>query len=54
MAPPLSGVVPLVLAGHLHKREVSMLPAPVPADGAASPEPSPAPSSGRTGDAAPG
>jgi predicted phosphodiesterase len=28
MAQPLSGVVPLVLAGHLHKREVSMLPAP--------------------------
>jgi predicted MPP superfamily phosphohydrolase len=45
MAPPLSGVVPLVLAGHLHKREVSMLPTPVPPDGAASPEPSPAPSS---------
>jgi predicted phosphodiesterase len=43
MAPPLSGVVPLVLAGHLHKREVSMLPAPVPADGAASAAPSPAP-----------
>jgi predicted phosphodiesterase len=43
MAPPLSGVVPLVLAGHLHKREVSMLPAPVPADGAASPGPSPRP-----------
>jgi predicted phosphodiesterase len=43
MAPPLSGVVPLVLAGHLHKREVSMLAAPVPADGAASPDPSPAP-----------
>ena len=30
MAPPLSGVVPLVLAGHLHKREVTMLPAPTP------------------------
>jgi predicted phosphodiesterase len=28
MAPPLSGVVPLVLAGHLHHREVSLLPAP--------------------------
>jgi predicted phosphodiesterase len=41
MAPPLSGVVPLVLAGHLHKREVSMLPAPVPADGAVSPAPTP-------------
>jgi predicted phosphodiesterase len=30
MASPLSGVVPLVLAGHRHKREVSMLPAPSP------------------------
>ena len=30
MAGPLSGVVPLVLAGHLHKREVSMLPTPAP------------------------
>jgi predicted MPP superfamily phosphohydrolase len=38
MAQPLSGLVPLVLAGHLHKREVSMLPAPTPA---ASPDPSP-------------
>jgi predicted phosphodiesterase len=43
MAPPLSGVVPLVLAGHLHKREVSMLPPPDAADGAASPDPSPVP-----------
>jgi predicted MPP superfamily phosphohydrolase len=33
MAQPLAGVVPLVLAGHLHKRQVSMLPAPTPADG---------------------
>jgi predicted phosphodiesterase len=41
MAPPLSGVVPLVLAGHLHKREVSMLAAPSPAPSAsASPSPS--------------
>jgi predicted MPP superfamily phosphohydrolase len=40
MAQPLSGVVPLVLAGHLHKREVSMLPAPGPA---ASPSPGPSP-----------
>jgi predicted phosphodiesterase len=40
MAPPLSGVVPLVLAGHLHKREVSMLPGPKP-DPAASPTPTP-------------
>ncbi|MEU4220150.1 metallophosphoesterase [Actinoplanes sp. NPDC026623] len=42
MAPPLSGVVPLVLAGHLHKREVRMLPAPSPEASAA---PTPAPSS---------
>jgi predicted MPP superfamily phosphohydrolase len=42
MAQPLAGVVPLVLAGHLHKREVSMLPAPAPADGAsAAPTPTP-------------
>jgi predicted phosphodiesterase len=38
MAPPLSGVVPLVLAGHLHKREVSVLAAPAPS---AAPTPSP-------------
>jgi predicted phosphodiesterase len=42
MAPPLSGVVPLVLAGHLHHREVSMLPAPEPA-ASASPAPSASP-----------
>jgi predicted MPP superfamily phosphohydrolase len=44
MAEPLSGVVPLVLAGHLHKREVSMLPAPSPAptpSGSSAPTPSP-------------
>ena len=45
MAQPLSGVVPLVLAGHLHHREVSLLPepapAPTPSDGATSPTPSP-------------
>jgi predicted MPP superfamily phosphohydrolase len=42
MAQPLSGVVPLVLAGHLHKREVSMLSAPTLADGAsAAPTPLP-------------
>ena len=42
MAQPLAGVVPLVLAGHLHKREVSMLPAPTPLDGAsAAPTPTP-------------
>jgi predicted phosphodiesterase len=46
MATPLSGVVPLVLAGHLHKREVSLLPAPAPAPSAsdASASPAPAPS----------
>ncbi|MFI7600877.1 metallophosphoesterase [Actinoplanes sp. NPDC049681] len=42
MAPPLSGVVPVVLAGHTHKREVSLLSPPPPTiDGAsASPTPS--------------
>ncbi|MEV8505561.1 metallophosphoesterase [Actinoplanes sp. NPDC051475] len=42
MAPPLSGVVPVVLAGHTHKREVSLLPPPpTTTDGAsASPAPS--------------
>jgi predicted MPP superfamily phosphohydrolase len=41
MAPPLAGLVPLVLAGHLHKRQVSMLvPAPAATPG---PSPSPAP-----------
>ncbi|MFI5490940.1 metallophosphoesterase [Actinoplanes sp. NPDC051859] len=45
MAPPLSGVVPVVLAGHTHRREVRILPAPTaPTDGAsASPAPSAAP-----------
>ena len=43
MAPPLSGVVPLVLAGHTHRRDVSLLPAPVPTP-AASASPAPAPS----------
>jgi predicted MPP superfamily phosphohydrolase len=28
MAPPLAGTVPLVLSGHLHRRDVRMLPAP--------------------------
>jgi predicted phosphodiesterase len=42
MAPPLSGAVPLVLAGHLHRREVTMLPAPEPA-ASASPAPSASP-----------
>jgi predicted phosphodiesterase len=41
MAQPLAGLVPLVLAGHLHQRAVSMLPAPAPAP-AASGSPSPA------------
>ncbi|MEV4343354.1 metallophosphoesterase [Actinoplanes sp. NPDC049596] len=45
MAPPLSGVVPLVLAGHKHQREVSLLPAPA-ADPAASASPTPSPSAG--------
>ena len=46
MAPPLSGAVPLVLAGHLHSREVTMLPVPSPA---ASASPAPSPSAGATG-----
>ncbi|GIE93765.1 metallophosphoesterase family protein [Paractinoplanes rishiriensis] len=37
MAPPLSGVVPLVLAGHMHQRQVSIMPEPVPV----SPSPTP-------------
>ncbi|GAA0539454.1 metallophosphoesterase [Paractinoplanes ferrugineus] len=43
MAQPLSGVVPLVLAGHKHQREVSLLPAPTP-DPSAAPFPEPSPS----------
>ena len=46
MAPPLSGTVPLVLAGHLHHREVSTLAAPTPdpsASASASALPSAAP-----------
>ena len=39
MAPPLSGVVPLVLAGHKHQREVSVMPAPAPEEGSPSPSP---------------
>jgi predicted phosphodiesterase len=39
MAPPLSGVVPLVLAGHLHHREVSILPAPAAPSPSSSPSP---------------
>jgi predicted phosphodiesterase len=46
MAPPLSGVIPLVLAGHKHQRSVAMLPAPAPptADPSASASVSPSPS----------
>ncbi|PRY31298.1 metallophosphoesterase [Pseudosporangium ferrugineum] len=44
MAPPLSGVVPVVLAGHTHKREVSILAPPSPPADGASPSPAPAPS----------
>jgi predicted MPP superfamily phosphohydrolase len=49
MAGPLSGVVPLVLAGHLHKREVSTLPVPDPAtDGASASPAAPTPSPSAT------
>ncbi|HEX5198901.1 metallophosphoesterase [Paractinoplanes rhizophilus] len=51
MAPPLSGVVPLVLAGHLHHREVSLLappPAPAPSAESAGPSSS-APAAGPAG-----
>ncbi len=47
MAPPLSGTVPLVLSGHLHRRDVRMLPPPeaVPVSSSApTPTPSPSPS----------
>ena len=44
MAQPLSGVVPLVLAGHLHHREVSLLPEPTPEPAASDASASPAPS----------
>jgi predicted phosphodiesterase len=44
MAPPLSGVVPLVLAGHLHHREVSILPAPSAVSPSGLPSSSPSPS----------
>lgn len=46
MAQPLSGLVPLVLSGHQHRRSVAMLPAPTPAepDPSASPSVQPAPS----------
>ncbi|HEU4348943.1 MAG TPA: metallophosphoesterase [Actinoplanes sp.] len=45
MAPPLSGVVPLVLAGHKHQREVSILPAPSPENTSPPPSPATAPAS---------
>ncbi|MGW4944909.1 metallophosphoesterase family protein [Actinoplanes sp. NPDC004185] len=50
MAPPLSGVVPVVLAGHTHKREVSVLaaPSPAPSSSVAPSEPAPSASSGVT------
>ena len=46
MAPPLNGMVPLILAGHLHKRQVSIMPEPTPAPAAsgASATPVPTPS----------
>jgi len=55
MATPLSGVVPLVLAGHLHHREVSLLPAPTPEPAAsgASASPTPVPSVSADGVAGP-
>jgi predicted phosphodiesterase len=52
MAQPLSGVVPLVLAGHLHKRDVSMLAPPKP-DPAGSPGASPSPTTPPVTPAAP-
>jgi len=48
MAPPLSGVVPLVLAGHRHQREVSMLAAPSPAVSPSVPTPAPDATPGAT------
>jgi predicted phosphodiesterase len=45
MALPLSGMVPLVLAGHLHHREVSTLAAPTP-DPSASAAPAPSGAAG--------
>ncbi|MBL7255218.1 metallophosphoesterase family protein [Paractinoplanes lichenicola] len=43
MAPPLSGVVPLVLSGHRHQRSVELLPAPT-----LEPSASPAPAASGT------
>jgi predicted MPP superfamily phosphohydrolase len=47
MTAPLNGTIPLILAGHWHKRQVSMMPAPTPepaASGTPRPTPTPAPS----------
>ncbi|MEV4638670.1 metallophosphoesterase [Actinoplanes sp. NPDC049548] len=44
MAPPLAGVVPVVLAGHTHKREVSLLSPQTTTTDEASSSPAPAPS----------
>ncbi|WP_041832811.1 metallophosphoesterase [Actinoplanes sp. N902-109] len=44
MAPPLSGTVPLVLAGHTHQRSVSVLPEPSAGTASASPAPAVMPS----------
>jgi hypothetical protein len=43
MATPLNGVVPLILAGHLHKRQVSIMPEPAPAPAASGASGTPAP-----------
>ncbi|WP_433721617.1 metallophosphoesterase family protein [Actinoplanes sp. CA-051413] len=50
MAPPLSGLVPVVLAGHTHKREVSVLaaPSPAPSSSVAPSVPAPSASAGVT------
>lgn len=46
MAQPLSGLVPLVLSGHQHRRSVALLPPPAPPapDPSASASPAPSPS----------
>jgi predicted MPP superfamily phosphohydrolase len=46
MASPLNGTVPLILAGHLHRRQVTIMPEPLPVPAAsASPPASAAPAS---------
>jgi predicted phosphodiesterase len=52
MVPPLNGRVPLVLAGHLHHREVSILPAPSPAPQASGASATPTPTASADGAAA--